>query len=95
MSLDPALFDKLLFLARLSVSDAERDAIMSTFTHTLEMIDSMHEAPTENIEPLRHPLEQNLQLREDTARSDFDQEKLQACAPAVSGGCYLVPRVIE
>lgn len=93
--MSPELFDKLLFLTRLSVSPAERELLLSTIDHTLQMIDAMQKAPTDQVPPLQHPLDATLLLREDKVTEQVDRDNLQSVAPAVSDGLYLVPQVIE
>jgi len=45
--------------------------------------------------PLAHPLDATQRLREDDVSEVVDRAALQAIAPAVEAGLYLVPKVIE
>jgi len=47
------------------------------------------------VEPMAHPLDLAARLREDVVTERDQREKFQSVAPAVEGGLYLVPRVIE
>jgi len=47
------------------------------------------------VEPMTHPHDQTLRLRDDVADTADRREAGQAMAPAVERGLYLVPKVIE
>ena len=49
----------------------------------------------DNLNPLAHPHDQVLGLRDDVADQPDRSEELLALAPAAQGGYYLVPKVIE
>ncbi|MBT5624235.1 MAG: Asp-tRNA(Asn)/Glu-tRNA(Gln) amidotransferase subunit GatC, partial [Proteobacteria bacterium] len=55
----------------------------------------LHESVTDDIEPMAHPQDISLRLREDQVTEDDERDLFQECAPAVESGLYLVPRVIE
>lgn len=95
MPLNPELFERLLFLARITVSDAEREMMLNDFDRTLAMIDDMHEAPTESLAPLEHPLSATLRLRDDELTEEVKKEDFQQLAPSTDQGLYLVPKVID
>ncbi|HZW60193.1 MAG TPA: Asp-tRNA(Asn)/Glu-tRNA(Gln) amidotransferase subunit GatC, partial [Woeseiaceae bacterium] len=42
-----------------------------------------------------HPLNQTQRLRADEVTEGDERERIQANAPAVSDGLYLVPKVLE
>jgi len=46
-------------------------------------------------EPMAHPANAALLLREDTVSEQNDRESLQEPAPSTQDGYFLVPRVIE
>jgi aspartyl-tRNA(Asn)/glutamyl-tRNA(Gln) amidotransferase subunit C len=55
----------------------------------------MRRVDTAGVEPMAHPLDATQRLRADVV-TEADQRKLyQSVAPAVEGGLYLVPKVIE
>ena len=55
----------------------------------------MNQVDVQGIEPMAHPLEMNQRLRSDTVTEVNQRELLQAHAPAVENGLFLVPKVIE
>ena len=82
-------------LARLSLSDADRDAVQADLERIIGMIDSMQAVATEGVAPLANPLDAVQRLRADEVTEHPDREHLQATAPETQDGYYLVPRVVE
>lgn len=82
-------------LARIEVGDADLHTYTDELSRILDLVDEMNSSNTEQIMPLAHPGDAGLRLRADRV-SELDQrDALQAVAPAVTDGLYLVPRVIE
>ena len=82
-------------LARLRVPDDELDAVAADLARVLELVESMRAADTAGVEPMAHPVATELRLREDVVTATDEREALQAPAPEVHDGYYLVPRVVE
>jgi aspartyl-tRNA(Asn)/glutamyl-tRNA(Gln) amidotransferase subunit C len=55
----------------------------------------MNEVDTTGVEPLAHAIDAIATLRADAVTEQVDRDSLQAGAPRVEEGYYLVPRVIE
>jgi len=55
----------------------------------------MRSIPTDDVEPLAHPLDAVQRLRTDEITETVDRELFQAAAPATADGLYLVPRVLD
>ena len=55
----------------------------------------MNEVDTSGVEPLAHAIDALAGLRADEVTEVVDRAALQAGAPRVEEGYYLVPRVIE
>lgn len=95
MALTLADVDKLARLSRLSLSETEQNSMLSELNHIFDMVAKMQHVNTGNIEPMAHPHELALRLRDDVV-TELDQHAvLQACAPSVDKDLYLVPKVIE
>ena len=86
---------RLARLARIEVSDAQADALVSQLEGILALVDEMRAVDTEGIEPMSHPQEATQRLREDRVSEADARDRFQAVAPAVEDGLYLVPKVIE
>ncbi len=83
-------------LARLEISEAELPVYVSSLSSILGFIDQLSAAATDNVEPMAHPLENQVQpLREDRVTESDHRDRYQGNAPAVEAGLYLVPKVIE
>ena len=95
MAIDASEIQKVAHLARLSIDDNQADATADTISNILSLVDQMQSVNTENVEPLAHPLDATQRLREDVVTEPNQRETLQACAPAVEDGLFLVPKVIE
>jgi len=82
-------------LASLAVAPSDVDAVGRDLASVLSLIETLNAAPTEGIEPMAHPLSAELRLRDDEVVEGPSREALQAPAPEVQEGYFLVPRVIE
>ena len=58
-------------------------------------IEQMNGVDTSGVTPMAHPLDMAQRLREDVVSEENQREHLQAHAPAVENGLFLVPKVIE
>jgi aspartyl-tRNA(Asn)/glutamyl-tRNA(Gln) amidotransferase subunit C len=99
MALTPQDVSRIAHLARLELSSAESSAMLSQLNGFFGIVAQMSAVDTSGVEPLYTPLsavqDVVLRLREDRV-TESDQRRLnQASAPAVEGGLFLVPRVIE
>ncbi|QEW07492.1 Asp-tRNA(Asn)/Glu-tRNA(Gln) amidotransferase subunit GatC [Nitrincola iocasae] len=95
MSLDRTDVERIAHLARLAISEPEVPEYTESLNSILTLIDQMRATPTDGIEPLAHPLNAVQRLRADTVTEANQRDQLQACAPAVDNGLFLVPKVIE
>ena len=86
---------RLARLARVEVAEGDVDGLRAELDGILGLIDQMRAVDTAGIEPMSHPEEVMQRLREDTVTESDQREKLQAAAPAVEDGLFLVPRVVE
>ena len=95
MSLSDDQVRRLARLARIAIRPDESAALLERLNRVLGLIDEMRRVDTAGIEPMAHPLDATQRLRPDAA-TEADQRSLyQSVAPAVEGGLYLVPKVIE
>ena len=86
---------RLARLARVEVPEAEVDGLRAELDGILGLVDQMRAVDTAGIEPMSHPQDVMQRLRPDAVTEADARDKLQAGAPAVEDGLYLVPRVIE
>ncbi len=99
MPLTPADVSRIANLARLELQSAEADAMFGQLNGFFRIVEQMSAVDTRGVEPLYTPLAavhaSTLRLRDDVVTETDQRESNQASAPAVEGGLYLVPRVIE
>ena len=95
MSLTPDDIQKIAHLARLAVTDEEKQSVSADLSNILHLVEQMEKVDTTGIEPMSHPLHMTQRLRADEVTQTDQREKFQAIAPAVENGLYLVPKVIE
>ncbi len=95
MAIQRADIEKLSDLARIDLTEDTVAATMDGINRVLGLIDQLRAADTAGIAPLAHPLDARQRLREDQVSETVARDALQAIAPAVEAGLYLVPKVIE
>ncbi len=86
-------------LARLELSNAESERMLTQINGFFDIVEKMRAVDTTGVEPLPHPVaavqEVALRLREDKVSEPNNREANQRSAPAVERGLFLVPKVIE
>ena len=96
MSLSRSDIDKIAYLARLELTEAEIPAYVDSLSRIIDFVGELEGAQTAGIEPMAHPLPGLAQrLRADEVLETDRHEHYQRNAPQVEGGLYLVPKVIE
>jgi aspartyl-tRNA(Asn)/glutamyl-tRNA(Gln) amidotransferase subunit C len=95
MSLSPDQIRLIARLARIAVHADESGAVGERLNRVLAMLDQLKAVDTSGIEPMSHALDVVQTLRADAVTEGDQRELLQAGAPAVEDGLYLVPKVIE
>jgi len=82
-------------LARLRLADDEFAQTVDKLSRIVDFVDQLSAAPTDEVVPMAHPLNQVQRLRPDQVTETDNRDEMQKNAPSVSDGLYLVPRVIE
>lgn len=78
-------------LAKLELSDEEKEAAKSDMGRMLDYIDKLNELDTSGVEPMSHVFPVNNVFREDVVTNGDDRENMLANAPQQRGGQYEVP----
>lgn len=95
MTIDSEQITHIARLARLR-TDPEKSAYYATqLNRIMELVERMNAIDTTGIEPMAHPRDSALRLREDVITESNQREAFQAIAPAAEDGLYLVPRVLD
>jgi aspartyl-tRNA(Asn)/glutamyl-tRNA(Gln) amidotransferase subunit C len=99
MALTPHDVNRIAHLARLELSGAEQAQMLEQLNGFFSIVEQMSAVDTRGVEPLSTPLSAlhavQLRLRDDLVTEGNDREANQKSAPAVEGGLFLVPKVIE
>jgi len=82
-------------LARLRIEDSALDDVTDRFGRILDLVAQLQQIDTEGVEPMSNPHDMVQRLRPDTVTEGDQREELQAAAPSVEDGFFLVPRVID
>lgn len=82
-------------LARLEITDAEKDAFSQQLSDILAYMEQLKMVDAAGVEPTATVLEQTNVFREDAIRPSLPVEKAIANAPEAEAGHFRVPAIIE
>ncbi|MDP3260391.1 MAG: Asp-tRNA(Asn)/Glu-tRNA(Gln) amidotransferase subunit GatC [Thermodesulfovibrionales bacterium] len=82
-------------LARLSVSEKEREAFGAQLQGILSYMEKLNELDTKDVEPTSHVVSLSNVMRDDVQRASISREDALANAPDHTDKFYRVPRIIE
>jgi aspartyl-tRNA(Asn)/glutamyl-tRNA(Gln) amidotransferase subunit C len=82
-------------LARLQLEKGEFDDVVAKLSSIVDFVDQLQQAPTDDVVPMAHPMNQKQRLRPDVVTELNERDAIQANAPAIRDGFYLVPKVLE
>ncbi len=95
MQLDKELISRLEKLARLKLSEPEREKLNTDLQSILNMVDKLRELPTDGVEPLVYMNDQGNVWRDDVVGEQLPVEQALQNAPKQDGEFFRVPKVIE
>jgi len=82
-------------LARLAVSEEEKEAFSRQLSEILTYVGKLNELDTSKIEPTSHVLDLNNVFRDDIVRESLPPEDVLANAPDRENNHFRVPKIIE
>ena len=82
-------------LARLALSEAERERMRAQLDAILTYIDKLNQLDTTEVEPTSHVIPMTNVFREDEVRPSLAQEQALANAPDRQETLFRVPRILE
>ena len=85
MALDLSDVEKIAKLSRLSLTENEKTKTLSELNDIFAMVEKMQSVNTDGVEPMPHPHEIALRLREDAVTETDHAVEYQAVAPEVRG----------
>ena len=82
-------------LAKLELSDEEKEQAKKDMANMLDYIDSLNELDTSGVEPMSHVFPVNNVFREDVVTNGDDREEILANAPEAKEGAFVVPKTFD
>jgi aspartyl-tRNA(Asn)/glutamyl-tRNA(Gln) amidotransferase subunit C len=95
MRLTPEQVDHIALLARLELSDAEKEREAGELSQILSHFEQLQQLDTEGVEPTSHVFPVVNVLRADAVRPSLPREAALQNAPESADGMFQVPRVVE
>ena len=93
--MDRETLRRLEMLNQLSLTEAQKDDVISFFAKIESDLISLDKIDTANTERMVHVMPILTVVREDVVCQPFTREALQAAAPETDEGYWCVPRVVE
>lgn len=90
-----AQVEKVARLARLELSDGEKDRLSADLAAILGYVEQLKEVNTEGVEPLAHCLPMQNVFREDVVAPSLPVDEALANAPKRAGDFYSVPPILD
>ncbi|MDC1528805.1 Asp-tRNA(Asn)/Glu-tRNA(Gln) amidotransferase subunit GatC [Gammaproteobacteria bacterium] len=95
MSIELGDVENIAHLARLDLTEKEKEEAASSMSNIMNLIDQMQSVNTDDVIPLAHAFDAVQRLREDKVTETDQRDELQKIAPETEQGLFLVPKVIE
>lgn len=95
MALDKQAVAKIARLARIDVTEADKEHYAKEISGILQWVEQLGEVNTDNVPMLTSVSAVSLPLREDKVTDGNQQEAVVKNAAQSDYGCFVVPKVIE
>ena len=95
MDIDRATVDHVARLARLDLSDKERERMTAELGKILEHAAKIQALDLDEVEPTSHAIPIRNVMRRDETRPSLTQEQALSGAPEVEDGRFKVPSILE
>ncbi len=95
MRLTPEEVEHVALLARLRLSDEERERFTTQLNSILEHFEQLGQIDTSGVPPMSHAVPMSNVLRADEPTASLSPEEALQNAPEQARDCFQVPRVIE
>lgn len=94
MSIDKKVVEHVALLARLQLSEEEKEQYTDQLNAILGYMEKLNKLDTTQVPPTAHVLPLKNVYREDIARPSMDREKVVANAPQEEDGQFKVPKIV-
>lgn len=95
MKITRAEVERIAKLARLSLGDAEAEAMTKQLDAILEYVAQLQNLDTTGVEPTSQVGATETPMREDEPRPSLSQNEALANAPKSAGGGFVVPKTVD
>ena len=95
MAIDRKTVDHVARLARLALSEEERERMSVELAVILEHAEKIQALDLDGVEPTAHAVQLENVLRKDEVRASLSPEEALANAPEAEDGRFGVPRIVE
>lgn len=95
MKITRAEVERIAKLARLSLGDAEAEAMTKQLDAILEYVAQLQNLDTTGVEPTSQVGATATPMREDEPRPSLSQSEALANAPKSAGGGFVVPKTVD
>jgi len=86
---------RIAHLARIEIDAGQAEEVRAKLDAIFGMINELAAVDTQGVTPMAHAQDVMLPLRDDKVTESDHRSLYQRAAPAVEGGLYLVPKVLE
>ncbi len=93
--MDRETLRRLEMLNQLSLTDEQKNDVISFFDKRDSELSKLSEIDTENVERMVHVMPVMTVVRDDVVNQPFSREDLQKGAPETDEGYWCVPKVME
>jgi aspartyl-tRNA(Asn)/glutamyl-tRNA(Gln) amidotransferase subunit C len=87
--------NRIAKLARLSLGEAEADAMTKQLDAILEYVAQLQSLDTTGVEPTSQVADRATPMREDVPHESLSQDAALATAPKSAGGGFVVPKTVD
>ena len=88
MSLNKELVQHIATLARLQLEEDDFDDVVVKLSSIVDFFDQLQQIPTDNVEPMAHPLHQAQRLHPDVVTEINERDAIQTNSSTVQDGSY-------
>lgn len=94
MQIDDTIIERMEFLAKLCLSEEERERAGKEIEKILSYVEKLNELDTDGVEPLVHILPEENVFREDIVTNGDGRAAALSGAPLQRDGQYVVPKTV-
>ncbi|MDO4942330.1 MAG: Asp-tRNA(Asn)/Glu-tRNA(Gln) amidotransferase subunit GatC [Lachnospiraceae bacterium] len=87
--------DYVGILAKLELSDEEKEQAKKDMANMLDYIDMLNELDTDGVEPMSHVFPVHNVFREDVVVNGDTRDKILKNAPEKKDGSFMVPKTVD